>query len=369
MQTYETTYRFEVPICQPCRIELERANRLQIAYPVAGGVAGLVLGAVVGGIVFPETSIVVGGLRLSLLGIVGFLLGTFLGAFIAFTKFPTYLGGYGGQYFGFENREFHRQFAELNPDLVRPVASGSVIGVDLVKRPATPAMTQAKAVVASAEVKKQSILSSQLGREPLPHEVILLDKKAVRRFAMEVHFDCSVIITNKRLIFWDRDSEKHSFEISVDDLYHATFQEKFGTDLVIRLSDSKKYEIGLDAGQREKLLDYIAAVLQNTEDHDRPSNVDKLVGDLKAQSLFRRQTAVEELGKLPVSDTQIVAALLTALESDNHELVRNAAASSLVAPANQAVIKQDRNLIIRVMATKHPQLEKLRNELSSMDFS
>jgi hypothetical protein len=106
-----------------------------------------------------------------------------------------------------------------------------------------------------------SASASQLGREPLEDEVVHLDEKAVRRFLLWSHQDCRVIITNKRLIFWDKEKEKYSFEIPMDAMCDAEFDERFTNELVIRLENGKKHEIGIEGKEQlQRLVDQMKQI-------------------------------------------------------------------------------------------------------------
>jgi hypothetical protein len=103
-------------------------------------------------------------------------------------------------------------------------------------------------------VQEPTATPAQLGREPLPGEVVLFEDEAIRKFWFWSHGDCRVIITNKRLVFWDREKDKFSFEIPADQLRDARFDKAFQTDLVIRLRDGSKYEIGLPRREQWQTL-------------------------------------------------------------------------------------------------------------------
>lgn len=130
----------------------------------------------------------------------------------------------------------------------------------------TACLENAQSLLKQLEKPEPRVLAtrSRLGREPLPGEGILLEEKAARRFLFWGHLDCRAIVTDKRLVFWDRCREKFSFEIPIDDLGDAWFGECLETDLLIHLKDGSKYEIGLeDKQQRQRLVDQL--ISQQTE--------------------------------------------------------------------------------------------------------
>lgn len=96
---------------------------------------------------------------------------------------------------------------------------------------------------------KQAATRQLIGREPNTGEVILCKAFAIRSFNLWAHMNCVAIITNNRVIFWDRNNDKYSFEIPIESLRTAsisseeTFQKE---NIVINFPDGKKYEICLN---------------------------------------------------------------------------------------------------------------------------
>ena len=70
-----------------------------------------------------------------------------------------------------------------------------------------------------------------LGVEPYPSEKILLSLSAVKRFPVHAHLNCRAIATNRRLIFWDADSAKHSWFLLWSEVERFEVKENYHTDL------------------------------------------------------------------------------------------------------------------------------------------
>jgi len=78
--------------------------------------------------------------------------------------------------------------------------------------------------------------------------------------------------------------------------------------------------------------------------------VERLLQELRPDQPFNavRIKAARELGKLGASNLRVVEALITAMESDPIDAVREAAKESLWAPAHQEVLKQHPDLMMKV---------------------
>jgi hypothetical protein len=103
--------------------------------------------------------------------------------------------------------------------------------------------------------------NSNIGREPLRGEMILAQESAFKPFAVWAHTDCYLILTNKRLIFWDLEEDAYSFAIFMDGMENVRF-EKGSTDqlLLIDTGYGKQFEIGIKDQQWERILEQIRQI-------------------------------------------------------------------------------------------------------------
>jgi hypothetical protein len=100
---------------------------------------------------------------------------------------------------------------------------------------------------------------------PDGEEDVIFACKAYKRWPLWVHLDCRLIVRRTGVEFVDNENPLHSFKISTAGLVGAVFTKprgmfKLENDLLLLLQDGTEYEIGLDAGDREKV---VAAVRQS----------------------------------------------------------------------------------------------------------
>ena len=110
-----TTYkksRFYVPVCNSCKTELESDNNKWLRIGWGSGIGAVVM-SVMAIFLYQYSAIF---LVLSLLALIALLV-----AYIKRSKYwrDSGIATYDGQHFTFNNNEFQKKFAELNPTLVK----------------------------------------------------------------------------------------------------------------------------------------------------------------------------------------------------------------------------------------------------------
>ena len=70
-----------------------------------------------------------------------------------------------------------------------------------------------------------------IGLNPAFGERVLLSLPSMKRFALWVHFKCRAIATDRRLIFWNLNHPKHSWQLSWDEVARSRVEVKFSSDL------------------------------------------------------------------------------------------------------------------------------------------
>ncbi len=126
MTRQTTSFAYHVPVCDDCSVILDKSDRRM-------KIGRIILSIVAAGLLYFSLASkdVFCSLTLAIL--------TYVGLHFAYVKRPISsqtLGGFTGKYFWFSNREFFRQFAELNTKLVTPqdydrLCSGNVNSVDV----------------------------------------------------------------------------------------------------------------------------------------------------------------------------------------------------------------------------------------------
>jgi hypothetical protein len=101
--------------------------------------------------------------------------------------------------------------------------------------------------------------------EELRRRGILFESSAVKRWMLWSHTNCRLRITKDQLIFDDFEDDTYSFTIPMDALKRASLENPKGflsssDDMLIILEDGKAYEIGLDAGVKQRVLEVIQAI-------------------------------------------------------------------------------------------------------------
>jgi hypothetical protein len=101
--------------------------------------------------------------------------------------------------------------------------------------------------------------------EILEQRGILFESSAVKRFPFWAHLDCRLRITRNHLIFEDFQDDAYSFTIPMEELKRAEIQKPRGwlstsDDMLIILEDGTEYEIGLEDGVKQKVLEIIRAI-------------------------------------------------------------------------------------------------------------
>jgi hypothetical protein len=117
-------YSFEVPVCAECKDKLsgiqEWTNRLMLGLAILGAIVSLVYGFMK---VAPGTPLDLALiLSAALLALFAAIIGLGVGWIISFVIkdiFYYEFCKYDGKYFKFENKDFQREFAALNPNLVK----------------------------------------------------------------------------------------------------------------------------------------------------------------------------------------------------------------------------------------------------------
>ena len=112
------------------------------------------------------------------------------------------------------------------------------------------------------EAKQHSASSSQSRphppKPPPPPPKPSFKCKAVKRLLLWSHLNCELSVSEKGLRFVDHSFNKHSFDIPFYTLMQATFpKHTFDSDLLVELPNGKKYDIGLDDGLKDQILDVI----------------------------------------------------------------------------------------------------------------
>jgi hypothetical protein len=106
-----TLYSFSVPVCDDCFDELEQSDKVVKAIRIL--VSLLVTGWFL--YIFISLGYIVSGVILSI--------AIYFIFYLALIRRPISgrkLGDFSGEYFWFSNKEFFKQFAELNPQLIAP---------------------------------------------------------------------------------------------------------------------------------------------------------------------------------------------------------------------------------------------------------
>lgn len=113
------SYCFSLPVCKPCRAVLEKSQKVSITIKLIGVVLGIILLGIyarffvrnepIGTLIF--STVTFGGL-------IGYALGSIVGGIIKLRS-SSYICSFNGRYFQFKNKNFHHQFAIMNPTLVK----------------------------------------------------------------------------------------------------------------------------------------------------------------------------------------------------------------------------------------------------------
>jgi hypothetical protein len=91
-------------------------------------------------------------------------------------------------------------------------------------------------------------------------------------------------------------------------------------------------------------------------EHTFSIDIEQLIKDLQEAKLdFLRQDAATKIGQLTQSSNQIVAALITARNTDSSIEVRKAANEAILYPVHQAVLEQNPDLKQTVLEMALPQ--------------
>jgi len=114
---------FNVPVCSPCKAQLERSQKLTRGITISlAALLGLLAGLVflVKGVSL--NNLLVGLIILILITLFSAMIGAFGGIIfgLAIQDALNYeFCSFDGQYYHFKNKKFHREFALLNPELVK----------------------------------------------------------------------------------------------------------------------------------------------------------------------------------------------------------------------------------------------------------
>ena len=110
--------------------------------------------------------------------------------------------------------------------------------------------------------------------EILEQRGILFESSAVKRFPFWAHLDCRIRITGDHLIFEDFQDDAYSFTIPMEELERAEIQKPRGwlstsDDMLIILADGTEYEIGLEDGVKQKVLEIVRAIWDRYHSEER----------------------------------------------------------------------------------------------------
>lgn len=113
------SYCFSLPVCNPCRAVLEKSQKVSVLIKLIGAILGIIVLGIYARFIIRRESI--GTLIFSTVtfgGLIGYALGSIVGGIIKLRS-SSYICSFNGQYFQFKNKNFHRQFAIMNPTLVK----------------------------------------------------------------------------------------------------------------------------------------------------------------------------------------------------------------------------------------------------------
>ncbi len=120
---HNETLAFDVPICRACHEKLEKIRKITRGILISLAVLfGLVFGSVYWVQAVRGNALLAGIATLLLIAVIGALFGGFIGAVckLVINEGTNYeFCGYDGKYFQFKNKLFRREFALLNPGLIK----------------------------------------------------------------------------------------------------------------------------------------------------------------------------------------------------------------------------------------------------------
>jgi len=95
-----------------------------------------------------------------------------------------------------------------------------------------------------------------LGVPPLKDEKIIFSMPCINRGLLYASLNCKVSLTNRRLVFWDKKNNKHSYEIAMDDLKKSKLSanKAINTDLIIETASGSTYKVALTEGELPWLI-------------------------------------------------------------------------------------------------------------------
>ncbi len=102
-------------------------------------------------------------------------------------------------------------------------------------------------------------------KDMLEYNGIIYECRGVKRFKIWSHPDGRVRITHEDFIFEDFEDPQYSFTLKLRDLKHATITKPRGfwglaDDILIIMPDGSEYEVGLDEGKKEEVLELLKII-------------------------------------------------------------------------------------------------------------
>jgi hypothetical protein len=94
----------------------------------------------------------------------------------------------------------------------------------------------------------------ELGFGPLDHETALWTQPVTLRLLVWSHQDCTLTLTNLRLLFWDREDDDRSCAWDAPALAIAAPTLAYDSDLLLTTPDGRRLHLGLSPGERAQLL-------------------------------------------------------------------------------------------------------------------